>query len=81
MMDTAGILAWDGNFYAQALIERLGLAETGGVLRLGFVHYTTLEEVDRTLDELEHILAHPTAGTVSRTTAPDAARPSSELGR
>jgi cysteine desulfurase family protein (TIGR01976 family) len=53
----AGILAWDGNFYAQALIERLGLAESGGVLRLGFVHYTTPDEVDRTLDELEHILA------------------------
>lgn len=53
----AGILAWDGHFYAQALIERLGLAPTGGVLRLGFVHYNTLEEVDRTLDELETILA------------------------
>jgi cysteine desulfurase family protein (TIGR01976 family) len=53
----AGILAWDGHFYAQALIERLGLAETGGVLRLGFVHYTTTDEVDRTLDQLETILA------------------------
>lgn len=53
----AGILAWDGHFYAQALIERLGLADTGGVLRLGFVHYTTPAEVDRTLDELETILA------------------------
>lgn len=53
----AGILAWDGHFYAQALIERLGLAPTGGVLRLGFVHYTTTDEVDRTLDELETILA------------------------
>jgi selenocysteine lyase/cysteine desulfurase len=54
----AGILAWDGHFYAQGLIERLGLAPTGGVLRLGFVHYTTTDEVDRTLDELEAILAH-----------------------
>ena len=53
----AGILAWDGHFYAQGLIERLGLAPTGGVLRLGFVHYTTTDEVDRTLDELETILA------------------------
>jgi cysteine desulfurase family protein (TIGR01976 family) len=53
----AGILAWDGHFYAQGLIERLGLAESGGVLRLGFVHYTTTDEVDRTLDELETILA------------------------
>jgi cysteine desulfurase family protein (TIGR01976 family) len=53
----AGILAWDGHFYAQGLIERLGLAHSGGVLRLGFVHYNTPDEVDRTLDELEHILA------------------------
>jgi cysteine desulfurase family protein (TIGR01976 family) len=53
----AGILAWDGHFYAMALIERLGLGESGGVLRLGFVHYTTTDEVDRTLDELETILA------------------------
>ncbi|MBX3029366.1 MAG: cysteine desulfurase-like protein [Chloroflexi bacterium] len=53
----AGILAWDGHFYAQGLIERLGLAEQGGVVRLGFVHYTTPEEIDRTLDELETILA------------------------
>ncbi|MET0771788.1 MAG: cysteine desulfurase-like protein, partial [Candidatus Limnocylindrales bacterium] len=53
----AGILAWDGHFYAMALIERLGLGESGGVLRLGFVHYTTADEVDRTLDELETILA------------------------
>ena len=53
----AGILAWDGHFYAMALIERLGLGDSGGVLRLGFVHYTTTDEVDRTLDELETILA------------------------
>jgi cysteine desulfurase family protein (TIGR01976 family) len=53
----AGILAWDGHFYAKALIERLGLGDSGGVLRLGFVHYSTTDEVDRTLDELETILA------------------------
>jgi len=51
----AGIFAWDGHFYAQALIERLGLAESGGVLRLGMVHYNTAAEVDRTLDALEVI--------------------------
>ena len=33
-----GITAWDGDFYAQGLIERLGQAESGGVLRLGIVH-------------------------------------------
>ena len=53
----AGIFAWDGHFYAQALVERLGLADTGGVLRLGFVHYNTAAEVDRTLEALETIVA------------------------
>jgi cysteine desulfurase family protein (TIGR01976 family) len=48
-----GMFTWDGNFYAQALIERLGLQETGGVLRLGLVHYNTPAEVDRLLDALE----------------------------
>lgn len=51
----AGIFAWDGHFYAQALIERLGLARSGGVLRIGFVHYNTEQEVDRTLDALAAI--------------------------
>lgn len=53
----AGIFAWDGHFYAQALVERLGLMESGGLLRLGFVHYNTTSEVDRTLESLESILA------------------------
>ena len=45
-----GIYAWDGDFYATGLIERLGKAETGGVLRLGLVHYNTPAEVDRVLE-------------------------------
>jgi cysteine desulfurase family protein (TIGR01976 family) len=47
-----GIYVWDGDFYATGLIERLGKAEAGGVLRLGLVHYNTASEVDRTLAEL-----------------------------
>lgn len=47
-----GIFTWDGDFYATGLIERLGKAETGGVLRLGLVHYNTSAEVDRTLEAL-----------------------------
>jgi cysteine desulfurase family protein (TIGR01976 family) len=47
-----GIFVWDGDFYATGLIERLGKAETGGVLRLGLVHYNTADEVDRTLQAL-----------------------------
>jgi len=51
----AGIFAWDGDFYATGLIERLGLADRGGMLRLGLVHYNTADEVDRTLGELERL--------------------------
>jgi len=47
-----GIFVWSGNFYAADLIERLGLADSGGVLRLGFTHYHTIDEVDRTLGAL-----------------------------
>lgn len=50
-----GIYAWDGDFYATGLIERLGKTEVGGILRLGLVHYNTADEVDRTLDSLGRI--------------------------
>lgn len=41
-----GIYVWDGNFYALAVTERLGLEETGGFVRAGLAHYNTREEVD-----------------------------------
>jgi cysteine desulfurase family protein (TIGR01976 family) len=41
------IFTWDGNYYALAVTERLGLEESGGMLRAGPVHYNTLEEVER----------------------------------
>ena len=50
-----GIYVWDGDFYATGLIERLGKADIGGVLRLGLVHYNTTAEVDRTLDSIERL--------------------------
>jgi cysteine desulfurase family protein (TIGR01976 family) len=42
-----GIFTWDGNFYAMNLSERLGVEPKGGVLRVGLVHYNTMEEVER----------------------------------
>jgi cysteine desulfurase family protein (TIGR01976 family) len=51
-----GIFVWDGDFYAQALIERLGIFETGGVLRVGLMHYNTPYEVDRFISELTKIV-------------------------
>jgi cysteine desulfurase family protein (TIGR01976 family) len=52
-----GIYVWDGDFYATGLIERLGKADVGGVLRIGLVHYNTAGEVDRTLEALERMAA------------------------
>lgn len=50
-----GIFVWDGNYYALELTEQLGL-EPEGMVRLGLVHYNTVEEVDRLLDALQEIL-------------------------
>ena len=47
-----GIYVWDGNYYALELMERLGIEETGGAVRVGFCHYNTPAEVDRVLEEL-----------------------------
>ena len=53
-----GIFAWDGNYYALGIMERLGLEERGGALRLGMAHYNTPEEIDRVLDALERLPTH-----------------------
>lgn len=47
-----GIFTWDGNFYALNLSERLGVEAKGGVLRIGLVHYNTVDEVERLLTAL-----------------------------
>ena len=47
-----GIFTWDGCFYALNLTERLGIQDSGGLLRIGLVHYNTMEEVERLLTEL-----------------------------
>ncbi|HET7029811.1 MAG TPA: cysteine desulfurase-like protein [Candidatus Limnocylindrales bacterium] len=52
-----GIAVWDGDFYATGLIERLGLLDGGGVVRIGLTHYNTAAEIDRLLDALERIAA------------------------
>ncbi|HEY6944415.1 MAG TPA: cysteine desulfurase-like protein [Candidatus Acidoferrum sp.] len=52
-----GIFTWDGNFYAMNLSERLGVEQKGGVLRIGLVHYNTMEEVDRLLGALREFTA------------------------
>jgi cysteine desulfurase family protein (TIGR01976 family) len=46
-----GIFTWSGNFYALPLTEALNL-EPHGLVRIGFLHYNTLNEVERVLDVL-----------------------------
>jgi cysteine desulfurase family protein (TIGR01976 family) len=48
-----GIYTWSGDYYAVGVMEHLGVADAGGLLRIGFVHYNTIEEVDRVLDALD----------------------------
>ncbi len=52
-----GIAVWDGDFYATGLIERLGFAKSGGIVRVGLTHYNTAFEVDRLLAVLGRIVA------------------------
>lgn len=54
-----GIFVWDGNYYALSLTERLGVEESGGMVRIGLAHYNTAEEIDRLLA----ILRTMTTGT------------------
>jgi cysteine desulfurase family protein (TIGR01976 family) len=50
-----GIFTWDGNYYALSLTERLGVEDSGGMLRIGLAHYNTAEEVDTLLAALHEI--------------------------
>jgi cysteine desulfurase family protein (TIGR01976 family) len=42
-----GIFVWDGNYYALAVTTRLGFEGKGGMVRIGGVHYNTVEEIHR----------------------------------
>ena len=50
-----GIFVWDGHFYALEVMRSLGVLESGGLVRIGFVHYTTADEVDRILAALDEL--------------------------
>ena len=51
-----GFFTWDGNYYALNLTEKLDVEKSGGFLRIGLVHYNTVEEVDRLLAALREIV-------------------------
>ena len=58
-----GIAVWDGDYYAYELIRALGLAESGGMVRVGLVHYNEPAEIDRLAESLED-LARPAGAPV-----------------
>ena len=49
------IYVWDGNYYAINVTERLGLEQSGGMVRIGAAHYNTLDEVARLGEALKKI--------------------------
>ena len=51
-----GFFTWDGNYYALNLTEQLDVERLGGFLRIGLVHYNTMEEVENLLKALKEIV-------------------------
>ncbi|HEV8564571.1 MAG TPA: cysteine desulfurase-like protein [Actinomycetota bacterium] len=51
-LGSRGIHVWDGHYYAITIMERLGLLESGGAVRVGFCHYHSAGEVDRVVETL-----------------------------
>ncbi len=46
-LDREGLYVWDGNYYALGVTERLNIEQSGGMVRIGPVHYNTLDEIGR----------------------------------
>jgi cysteine desulfurase family protein (TIGR01976 family) len=49
-----GIFVWSGDYYAWEVMRRLG--KPNGLVRIGFVRYNSVEEVDRVLSALEALV-------------------------
>lgn len=47
-----GLYVWSGHYYAMNAMAELGVLDEGGLVRIGFVHYNTSQEVDRVLETL-----------------------------
>ena len=50
------LCVWDGNFYAKGLCEQLNVLDKGGVIRIGCMHYNTIDELARFFDVLDELL-------------------------
>ena len=51
-LGSAGVFVWDGHYYALEVMRHLGVLTTGGLVRIGFAHYNTEDEVDQVVDLL-----------------------------
>jgi len=54
-----GLFTYHGNYYALGTMTALGLEPSGGAVRAGCLHYTTLEETDRLCDVLASLAKSP----------------------
>ena len=51
-----GFYVWNGHNYALAIVERMGLLEACGMIRVGPVHYNTLNELEKFGEALEKVV-------------------------
>ena len=51
-LGSRGLFVWGGHFYAIRLVEKLGLLERGGLVRIGIAPYNSGAELDRLIDVL-----------------------------
>ena len=48
-----GLFVWAGHFYAVRLVERIGLTDRGGLIRVGIAPYNTKAELVRLIEALD----------------------------
>ena len=51
-LGSRGLFVWGGHFYAIRLVEKLGLLDRGGLVRIGIAPYNSGSELDRLIDAL-----------------------------
>jgi cysteine desulfurase family protein (TIGR01976 family) len=57
LLARANIYTWDGNYYALAVTQHLGIEDSGGMVRVGPVHYNSVEEIGMLKEALDRIAA------------------------
>lgn len=58
-LSDSGINCWHGHSYAWELAGALGVRDSGGAVRTSVNFYSTAAEVDRLLDSVAYLAAHP----------------------